>query len=515
MRLNVHCAGGGRCEILVIDVVGTKLGYREAGAGATRAVPARRRGRRMDPLLDQLSGGYRVLAPEHPGFGRGQVPDWMMSVGDVAFFYLDLMQALTCAMFISWGTALGGWIAAGDRDPQHRPAGIADAARARRRRDPRSHVRRYLRLDDRGVRAPAIPRPQARAGVAAGAGRARHRHRAAEPHRAGAARLEAAHAQSAIAQLAAPHRCSNIAGLGRGRSGGPVRLRTSRSSAKSGTPSCRACRSPDTRCRSSARTTSARGSRAFFRRRTGHEDVLLPPHALCGTLDLELHRASQLGLGHVAQFLLRSRRSAQKLYPAIIDELELADQLGFDGICVNEHHQTAYGLMPVAQRDRRRAGARDQAGEDRDPRPRAAAGEQSAGGRRGVRHARQHDARAHHHRLRARHRRRILSPAAINPTHSHGALLRGARPDPAGVDRAGAVPLSRPATTSSTTSISGRGRCSSRIRRSGFPRRAARETIEWCAPPRRKYTYLQTFSPVKSAKKAFDLYRQVAGTRGL
>src|SRR5262249_60452735 len=29
-----------------------------------------------------------------------------------------------------------------------------------------------------------------------------------------------------------------------------------------------------------------------------------------------------------------------------LDELELADELGFDGICVNEHHQNAYGLMP-------------------------------------------------------------------------------------------------------------------------------------------------------------------------
>ena len=27
--------------------------------------------------------------------------------------------------------------------------------------------------------------------------------------------------------------------------------------------------------------------------------------------------------------------------------MEFADQLGFDGVCLNEHHQTAYGLMPV------------------------------------------------------------------------------------------------------------------------------------------------------------------------
>ena len=27
--------------------------------------------------------------------------------------------------------------------------------------------------------------------------------------------------------------------------------------------------------------------------------------------------------------------------------MELADTLGFDGVCLNEHHQTAYGMMPI------------------------------------------------------------------------------------------------------------------------------------------------------------------------
>ena len=36
-----------------------------------------------------------------------------------------------------------------------------------------------------------------------------------------------------------------------------------------------------------------------------------------------------------------------ELYERYIDELSYADELGFDGVCVNEHHQTAYGLMPV------------------------------------------------------------------------------------------------------------------------------------------------------------------------
>src|SRR5687768_13971834 len=33
-------------------------------------------------------------------------------------------------------------------------------------------------------------------------------------------------------------------------------------------------------------------------------------------------------------------------YNLYLDQLEAADAAGFDGICVNEHHQNGYGLMP-------------------------------------------------------------------------------------------------------------------------------------------------------------------------
>jgi alkanesulfonate monooxygenase SsuD/methylene tetrahydromethanopterin reductase-like flavin-dependent oxidoreductase (luciferase family) len=38
--------------------------------------------------------------------------------------------------------------------------------------------------------------------------------------------------------------------------------------------------------------------------------------------------------------------AAHRMYNEYLDTLELADELGFDGICVNEHHANAYGLMP-------------------------------------------------------------------------------------------------------------------------------------------------------------------------
>jgi pimeloyl-ACP methyl ester carboxylesterase len=96
----------------VIEVAGTKLACREAGAGATVLFLHGAAGAAWDPLLETLSAGCRVLAPEHPGFGRGQIPDWMMSVGDVAFCYLDLLHALDLRGVHLVGHGLGGWIAA-------------------------------------------------------------------------------------------------------------------------------------------------------------------------------------------------------------------------------------------------------------------------------------------------------------------------------------------------------------------------------------------------------------------
>ncbi len=40
-------------------------------------------------------------------------------------------------------------------------------------------------------------------------------------------------------------------------------------------------------------------------------------------------------------------KKGHALYNRYLDELEMADTLGFDGVCVNEHHQNAYGLMPI------------------------------------------------------------------------------------------------------------------------------------------------------------------------
>jgi pimeloyl-ACP methyl ester carboxylesterase len=64
-------------------------------------------------VLDHLARGARVLAPSHPGFGRSELPKWMSTVEDLAYFYLDFLETLDLRDVTLVGVSLGGWIAAG------------------------------------------------------------------------------------------------------------------------------------------------------------------------------------------------------------------------------------------------------------------------------------------------------------------------------------------------------------------------------------------------------------------
>jgi pimeloyl-ACP methyl ester carboxylesterase len=63
-------------------------------------------------FLEALAEDFAVYAPEHPGFGRSDDPSWLDEVGDLAFFYLDLVETLGLDRVHLMGTSLGGWIAA-------------------------------------------------------------------------------------------------------------------------------------------------------------------------------------------------------------------------------------------------------------------------------------------------------------------------------------------------------------------------------------------------------------------
>jgi pimeloyl-ACP methyl ester carboxylesterase len=64
------------------------------------------------PFMESLSQRFDVIVPEHPGYGGSDTPDWLDNVGDLSYFYLDVIDALQLDRVHLVGTSLGGWIAA-------------------------------------------------------------------------------------------------------------------------------------------------------------------------------------------------------------------------------------------------------------------------------------------------------------------------------------------------------------------------------------------------------------------
>lgn len=61
--------------------------------------------------LETLGKSFHVIAPFHPGFGMIGRPSHFRDVGDLAYFYLDLIDKLDLRDIALVGAALGGWIA--------------------------------------------------------------------------------------------------------------------------------------------------------------------------------------------------------------------------------------------------------------------------------------------------------------------------------------------------------------------------------------------------------------------
>jgi len=59
-----------------------------------------------------LAARRRLIAPSHPGFGRSSLPDWLDTVDDIAYVYLDLLDHLRIQRCELVGCSIGGWIAA-------------------------------------------------------------------------------------------------------------------------------------------------------------------------------------------------------------------------------------------------------------------------------------------------------------------------------------------------------------------------------------------------------------------
>lgn len=64
------------------------------------------------PFLKHLTGLGRVLAPSHPGYGHSPDVDYIDTVDDLSYLYLDLLTEQDLREVVMIGFSLGGWIAA-------------------------------------------------------------------------------------------------------------------------------------------------------------------------------------------------------------------------------------------------------------------------------------------------------------------------------------------------------------------------------------------------------------------
>ena len=64
------------------------------------------------PLYERLSQSVDLIAPEHPGFGETEMPEWLDGFDDLVIHYDSLLDALGLDRVHVVGYSLGGWIAA-------------------------------------------------------------------------------------------------------------------------------------------------------------------------------------------------------------------------------------------------------------------------------------------------------------------------------------------------------------------------------------------------------------------
>ncbi|MBU3673097.1 MAG: alpha/beta fold hydrolase [Sinobacteraceae bacterium] len=62
-------------------------------------------------VLGTLADRWRVIVPDHPGFGASTDPEWLDTIHDAAYAYLDFLEALDLRDVHLVGSSLGGWLA--------------------------------------------------------------------------------------------------------------------------------------------------------------------------------------------------------------------------------------------------------------------------------------------------------------------------------------------------------------------------------------------------------------------
>ena len=95
-----------------VDVRGGKLHLRRGGQGEPLLFLHGAQGLSgHEPGIEELTANFDVIAPDHPGFGQSDLSDAVDDIGDLAFFYLDLLDVLELDHVHIVGQCIGGWLA--------------------------------------------------------------------------------------------------------------------------------------------------------------------------------------------------------------------------------------------------------------------------------------------------------------------------------------------------------------------------------------------------------------------
>ena len=96
-----------------LDVGDVRVAYRRRGGGEpTLYLHGAGMTRMWLPHLEALSRHVDVIAPEHPGYGETEMPDWLDGFDDLVIHYDELLDELGLDRVHLVGYSLGGWLAA-------------------------------------------------------------------------------------------------------------------------------------------------------------------------------------------------------------------------------------------------------------------------------------------------------------------------------------------------------------------------------------------------------------------
>jgi len=96
-----------------LDVNGLEVAYRRNGEGeATLFLHGAGFTRMWLPFHERLAQSVDLIAPEHPGYGETEMPEWLDGFDDLVLHYDEFLDALGVRQVHLVGYSLGGWIAA-------------------------------------------------------------------------------------------------------------------------------------------------------------------------------------------------------------------------------------------------------------------------------------------------------------------------------------------------------------------------------------------------------------------